>query len=295
MCARTMARSPCACSHCCATSRPKTKETPRGLATHPVTCAEGSAHSRSDSRPSPLGLTSWAAAGSGRWQRRVRGASRRQRSDSKSSRRAPETGSGAAGPCRLPSPAHQRPADGVDVVGVVHVRRDAAVAQEDLAVEQRSQRQRVKGLHHRLPHRQRGAALALAAEAKEHRDFGALVVAAQQVDGGGVPQLERKQRGHNLQAHGACGQVGRGGGVRHQLGGTWQAQGEHRPPRAGDPATPLAALAPAPSSPHPCRCSRPGTPRPCRRCRGGPAGGRCGAGRRTGREGRLPPPRCWGC
>lgn len=42
----------------CATSRPNTKLTPRGLGHQPSTLGDGSAHSRSVSRPSPHGFTS---------------------------------------------------------------------------------------------------------------------------------------------------------------------------------------------------------------------------------------------
>ena len=203
-------------------------------------------------------------------------------------------------PC--PPPAHQRPPYRVHILGAVQVGRDAAVAQEHFVVQQRGQWQGVKHLHRtqtqrpccdpwqatncegsqmarpatprklgpalhlhdRLPHRQRGAPLALATEAKQHRDLreqavavlggeapaaaarkpaawfsrrstslrpdsaggqgqdvaltpspaasrphlGALVVAAQQVDAVWVAQLEGKQGGHNLQAHGPCGKAG---------------------------------------------------------------------------------------
>lgn len=43
----------------------------------------------------------------------------------------------------------------------------------------------------------------------------------------------------------------------------------------------------SPPPPHLYQCSPPGRSTPCRRCRGGPAAGKCAAGRQTGRAGRL--------
>lgn len=52
--------------------------------------------------------------------------------------------------------------------------------------------------------RVRACALRAARGQRAHRDFGALVVATQQVDMGGVPQFEGQQRGHDFQPHGPC-------------------------------------------------------------------------------------------